>query len=96
MRGVFAQEGDFFPQFKEFANLVLFFLLIVVLGFPIATVIFITTFIGLRSRRHIPLAFGLAIALLSIMWVLASLLTLQYPSGWIATVVDLPWWLSGY
>lgn len=96
MRGVFAQEGDFFPQFKEFANLVLFFLLIVVLGFPIATVIFITTFIGLRSRRHIPLAFGLVIALLSIMWVLASLLTLQYPSGWIASVVDLPWWLSGY
>lgn len=96
MRGVFAQEGDFLPQVKEFANLVLFFLLIVILGFPIATVIFITTFIGLRSRRHIPLAFALAGSLLSIMWLLASLLTLQYPSGWIATVVDLPWWLSGY
>lgn len=96
MRGVFSQEGNFLPQVKEFSNLVLFFLLIVVLGFPIATVIFITTFIGLRSRRHIPLAFALAGALLCIMWLLASLLTLQYPSGWIATVVDMPWWLAGY
>ena len=96
MRGVFAQEGDFLPQFREFGNLVLFFLLIVALGFPIATVIFITAFIGLRSPRHVPLAFGLAIALLSIMWLLASMLTLQYPSGWIATVIDMPWWLSGY
>ncbi len=96
MRGVFAQEGDFLPQFKEFGNLVLFFLLIVAFGFPIATVIFITAFIGLRSARHVPLAFGLAIALLSIMWLLASMLTLQYPSGWIATVIDMPWWLSGY
>jgi len=96
MRGVFSQEGDFLPQLRELANLGLFFLMILVLGFPIAAVIFITTFIGLRSRRHIPLAFFLAGALLSIMWLLASLLTLQYPSGWIASVIDLPWWLSGY
>ena len=95
-RDMFTQDGNFGPQLREFANLLIFLVLIVVLGFPIATLVFITVFIATRSPRHTLLGLGLAVGLVSIMWTLASMLTLQYPAGWISGVIDMPWWLSGY
>lgn len=96
VRDMFTQDGNFGPQLREFANLLIFLVLIVVLGFPIATLVFITVFIATRSPRHTLLGLGLAVGLVSIMWTLASMLTLQYPAGWISGVIDMPWWLSGY
>jgi hypothetical protein len=29
------------------------------------------------------------------MWFLATMLVLQFPSGLLGAVVDLPWWLGG-
>ena len=33
--------------------------------------------------------------LMIILWVLSSLLTLQFPNGAIGLLIDLPWWLGG-
>ena len=32
---------------------------------------------------------------LLIMWLLATMLVLQFPSGLLGAFVDLPWWLGG-
>ena len=96
MRDVFSQEGSFWPQFLEFGNLLAFMALIVVFGFPIATVLFVIGFILSREPKRILIACGLALTLVTLMWLLSDLLTLQYPAGWIAHFVDLPWWLAGH
>jgi len=96
LRDVFTQEGKLGAQLKEFTNIGAFLALIVIFGFPIATLVFVTGSIGLRSPKHTWLAAALAFGLLGIMWVLALLITLQYPVGLISNFVELPWWLSGH
>jgi len=96
VRDVFTQEGRLGDQIREFLNLLIFLGMIIVLGFPIAMVAFIVGFISLRSPRHTLLYLGLGLGLLAITWVLADLLTLQYPAGLISAYIDMPWWLSGH
>ena len=96
MRDVFAQEETLGVLLVEFAYLPLFLLMIIVFGFPIAMPVFIIGFISLRNPRLLPLSVVLGLGLFVITWALADMLTLQYPSGWISGVVDLPWWLEGH
>ena len=96
LRDVFAHEGNLGEILKEFAYLPLFLLMIFIFGFPIAMPIFIIGFISFRNPRHLPLSILLGLGLFAITWALANMLTLQYPSGWISGLVDMPWWLAGH
>ena len=94
-RDVFSHEGEFWPQLREFGYLGAFFALIVVFGFPIATMVFVFGFIISRNPSRYLLAFTIAVGLIALMWLLSYLLTLQYPAGLISNVIQLPWWLAG-
>ena len=94
-RDVFSHEGEFWPQLREFGYLGAFFALIVVFGFPIATMVFVFGFIISRNPSRYLLAFTIAVGLIALMWLLSDLLTLQYPAGLISNVIQLPWWLAG-
>ena len=96
MRDVFSQDGALWPQLLEFSNLVIFMMLIVIFGFPIATVLFVICFIVHREPTRFVIASLLGFTLVGLMWLLSNLLTLQYPAGWIVNFVNLPWWLSGH
>ena len=93
MRDVFSQDGALWPQLLEFSNLVIFMMLIVIFGFPIATVLFVICFIVHREPTRFVIASLLGFTLVGLMWLLSNLLTLQYPAGWIVNFVNLPWWL---
>ena len=95
-RDTFAQDGKLGEVLREFAYLPLFLLMIFIFGFPIAMPVFIIGFISFRNPRHLVLSILLGLGLFAITWALASMLTLQYPSGWISGLVDLPWWLAGH
>lgn len=95
-RDVFAHQGNLGEILKEFAYLPLFLLMIFIFGFPIAMLAFIIGFISLHSPRHFLLSILLGVGLFTITWALANILTLQYPSGWISGLLDMPWWLAGH
>ena len=65
------------------------------LGFPIASALFINLFILFHDRKAYKISVGISAALLVILWSLSSLLTLQFPNGAIGLLIDLPWWLGG-
>jgi len=47
------------------------------------------------NKKDFKLSIMISIILLSILWLLSSLLTLQFPNGLIGEIIDMPWWLGG-
>ena len=66
-----------------------------IFGFPIASVLFINLFILFHDKRGLKISASISLSLLLILWILSSLLTLQFPNGLLGTVIDMPWWLGG-
>ncbi len=66
-----------------------------VLGFPIASALFINLFIFWHNKGNFKLALSISVILLLVLWSLSSLLTLQFPDGYIGQIIDMPWWLGG-
>ena len=64
-------------------------------GFPIASVIFINCFILFHNKKDFKISIFISLLLLLVLWFLSSMLTLQFPNGVIGALVDLPWWLGG-
>lgn len=95
-RDLFAQDGDIGQASKEYLNFFVFLILIMIFGFPIAMPLFIIGFITLRNYRHMVLSIFISLVFFVVTWVLAEMLTMQYPSGYVAKIIDLPWWLSGH
>jgi putative tricarboxylic transport membrane protein len=72
---------------------VLFLALIWVLGFTIASAIFVTAFITVECGRPIwrNVAFGIGTVL--VLTALAYILYLEYPDGFLPEYLSFPWWL---
>ena len=66
-----------------------------IVGFPIASVLFINLFIVFHDKKAIKVSITISAVLIVILWFLASLLTLQFPNGAIGLIIDMPWWLGG-
>tara|TARA_B100002019_G_C21095241_1_gene510682 strand:- start:184 stop:636 length:453 start_codon:yes stop_codon:yes gene_type:complete len=66
-----------------------------IFGFPIASVLFINLFILFHDKQDLKISLSISLSLLFILWILSSLLTLQFPNGLLGTVIDMPWWLGG-
>lgn len=64
-----------------------------VIGFFLSAPLFVIAFLRVLGNRSWTLSFlgGLAIALA--LWILANLLTLRYPGGWLETVVPISRWV---
>ena len=66
-----------------------------ILGFPIASVLFINLFILFHDKKAFKISICISAALIILLWFLSSLLTLQFPNGAIGLLIDMPWWLGG-
>ena len=66
-----------------------------ILGFPIASVLFINLFILLHDKKAFKISIFISAVLIILLWFLSSLLTLQFPNGAIGLLIDMPWWLGG-
>mgnify|MGYP000099908794 CR=1 FL=1 len=95
-KDLFTQDGNFKEAIGEFLYFPIFLILILIFGFPIAMPLFIVGFISMRNKKRFLLSIFLGIIFFIITWVLAELLTMQYPSGLISKLIDLPWWLRGH
>ena len=66
-----------------------------ILGFPIASVLFINLFILFHDKKAFKISICISAVLIILLWFLSSLLTLQFPNGAIGLLIDMPWWLGG-
>ena len=66
-----------------------------IFGFPLASVFFINLFILYHNGNAYKVSLTIAAVMMLILWMLSSLLTLQFPNGLIGLIVDMPWWLGG-
>ena len=66
-----------------------------ILGFPIASVLFINLFILFHDKKAFKISISISAVLIIILWFLSNLLTLQFPNGAIGLLIDMPWWLGG-
>ena len=66
-----------------------------ILGFPIASVLFINLFILFHDKKAFKISMCISAVLIILLWFLSFLLTLQFPNGAIGLLIDMPWWLGG-
>ena len=66
-----------------------------ILGFPIASVLFINLFILFHDKKAFKISICISAVLIILLWFLSSLLTLQFPNGAIGLLINMPWWLGG-
>jgi putative tricarboxylic transport membrane protein len=94
-RNVFENDGNLMDHLRAYTILPVFFGLVFLLGFPIATVALINGFILMHDRTKYLISGSISAVVLIVLWTMSSALTLQYPAGIIANLISLPWWLGG-
>ena len=92
---IFEMTAGFNKQFHYYVSFVGFLFLNFLFGFPIASALFINLFILFHDRKAYRVSLSISVVLMMILWMLSSLLTLQFPNGAIGFFIDLPWWLGG-
>ena len=92
---IFQKNKGIAGQLLYFFSFISYLLMNLLVGFPIASVIFINSFILFHNRKAWTISLPISGVFLLIMWLLATMLVLQFPSGILGAFVDLPWWLGG-
>ena len=92
---IYEQNSGFNNQFFYYLSFIGYLIMNYIVGFPIASVIFINAFIIFHDKRDYKISIIISFALLVILWFLSSMLTLQFPNGLIGLLIDMPWWLGG-
>ena len=92
---IFVASSGFNRQFYYYLSILGYLALNFIFGFPIASVLFINLFIWFHDKADLKISLCISVILLMTLWVLSSLLTLQFPNGLIGTFIDMPWWLGG-
>ena len=92
---IYEKDSKFNNQFFYYLSILSYLLMNFIFGFPIASVIFINVFILFHDKSNYKIAILISLVLLFILWILATLLTLQFPNGLIGLFIDMPWWLGG-
>ena len=92
---IYEQNSGFNNQFFYYLSFIGYLIMNFIVGFPIASVIFINTFIIFHDKRDYKISIIISFVLLVILWFLSSMLTLQFPNGLIGLLIDMPWWLGG-
>ena len=90
---IYEKDSKFNNQFFYYLSILSYLLMNFIFGFPIASVIFINVFILFHDKSNYKIAILISLVLLFILWILATLLTLQFPNGLIGLFIDMPWWL---
>ena len=88
-------EG-FNNQFFYYLSFIGYLGLNFIVGFPIASFLFINGFILFHNKRDYKFSILISIILMLVLWFLSSMLTLQFPNGVIGMFVNLPWWLGWF
>ena len=92
---IYEQNSGFNNQFFYYLSFIGYLIMNYIVGFPIASVIFINAFIIFHDKRDYKISIIISFILLVILWFLSYMLTLQFPNGLIGLMVDMPWWLGG-
>ena len=92
---IYEQNSGFNNQFFYYLSFIGYLMMNYIVGFPIASVIFINAFIIFHDKRDYKISIIISFVLLVILWFLSSMLTLQFPNGLIGLLIDMPWWLGG-
>ena len=92
---IYEQNSGFNNQFFYYLSFIGYLIMNYIVGFPIASVIFINAFIIFHDKRDYKFSIIISFALLVILWFLSHMLTLQFPNGLIGLLIDMPWWLGG-
>ena len=92
---IYEQNSGFNNQFFYYLSFIGYLIMNYIVGFPIASVIFINAFIIFHDKRNYKISIIISFVLLVILWFLSSMLTLQFPNGLIGLLIDMPWWLGG-
>ena len=92
---IYEQNSGFNNQFFYYLSFIGYLIMNYIVGFPIASVIFINAFIIFHDKRDYKISIIISCVLLVILWFLSSMLTLQFPNGLIGLLIDMPWWLGG-
>ena len=92
---IYEQNSGFNNQFFYYLSFIGYLIMNYIVGFPIASVIFIIAFIIFHDKRDYKISIIISFVLLVILWFLSSMLTLQFPNGLIGLLIDMPWWLGG-
>jgi len=92
---IYEQNSGFNNQFFYYLSFIGYLIMNFIVGFPIASVIFINAFIIFHDKRDYKISIIISFILLVILWFLSYMLTLQFPNGLIGLMVDMPWWLGG-
>ena len=92
---IYEQNSGFNNQFFYYLSFIGYLIMNFIVGFPIASVIFINAFIIFHDKRDYKISIIISFALLVILWFLSHMLTLQFPNGLIGLLIDMPWWLGG-
>ena len=92
---IYEQNSGFNNQFFYYLSFIGYLIMNFIVGFPIASVIFINAFIIFHDKRDYKISIIISFILLVILWFLSYMLTLQFPNGLIGLLIDMPWWLGG-
>ncbi len=92
---IYEQNSGFNNQFFYYLSFIGYLIMNYIVGFPIASVIFINAFVIFHDKRDYKISIIISFALLVILWFLSHMLTLQFPNGLIGLLIDMPWWLGG-
>ena len=92
---IYEQNSGFNNQFFYYLSFIGYLIMNFIVGFPIASVIFINAFIIFHDKRDYKISIIISFVLLVILWFLSHMLTLQFPNGLIGSLINMPWWLGG-
>ncbi len=92
---IYEQNSGFNNQFFYYLSFIGYLIMNFIVGFPIASVIFVNAFIIFHDKRDYKISIIISFILLVILWFLSYMLTLQFPNGLIGLMIDMPWWLGG-
>ena len=92
---IYEKNEGFNNQFFYYLSFIGYLGLNFIVGFPIASFLFINGFILFHNKRDYKFSILISIILMLVLWFLSSMLTLQFPNGVIGMFVNLPWWLGG-
>ena len=92
---IYEQNSGFNNQFFYYLSFIGYLIINFIVGFPIASVIFINAFIIFHDKRDYKISIIISFVLLVVLWFLSHMLTLQFPNGLIGSLIDMPWWLGG-
>ena len=92
---IFEIGARFNNQLYYYASFLSYLGMNFILGFPIASVLFINLFILIHDKKAFKISIFISAVLIILLWFLSSLLTLQFPNGAIGLLIDMPWWLGG-